>query len=222
MTMDEANWQVKIYRFIATKTGLVKQLFFLGYVFIVLFLLLSSYLISTQSVLEPIIYGIGKKFGQLSLLILALIVTPGILGRFRLEIPVSRIITAYRRQLGITTFLLAFSHASIVRILPKLLGIIPIFPLLVFETLGQFALLILFFMFLTSNNFSVKKLGKNWKRLHRFVYVVLWLLVLHTGLQRISIWSVLIFGFAAVEIISSVYDYWMKQKSGALKAKNTG
>lgn len=219
--MEEANWQVELFRFIAGKTKIIKQLFFLGYVFIVLFLLLSSYLISTQSVLEPIIYGIGKKFGQLSLLILALIVTPGILGRFRLEIPISRIITAYRRQLGITTFLLAFSHASIVRILPKLLGIIPIFPLLVFETLGQFALLILFIMFLTSNNLSVKKLGKNWKRLHRFIYVVLWLLVLHMGLQRISVWSALIFSFASLEIISLIYDFMTKRNSGALNSKDS-
>jgi DMSO/TMAO reductase YedYZ heme-binding membrane subunit len=60
-------------------------------------------------------------------------------------------------------------------------------------------------MFLTSNDLSKKAMGKLWKKLHRFVYLVLWLLVLHTALQRISIWTFLIAFVAILEIASWVY-----------------
>jgi len=212
-TMEEANWQVKIYRFIAGKTKIIKNLFFLGYIFILAFLLLSIYLIHTQSAFEPVIYGIGKKFGQISLLLLGLIVTPGILGRFRLGIPISRIITAYRRQLGITTFLITFSHFMIVRGAYWLFSILPFAPFSpMFQLFGSLALSIFFLMFITSNNSSVKKLGKWWKRLQGFIYLALWLVFLHVGLQRISIWSIFIFGFATLEVVSLVYDYFMKKR----------
>ncbi len=211
--MDDTSWQVKLYKFIAGKPGVIKKLFFLGYVSILVFLLLSIYLTYTQSIFEPVIYGIGKKFGQLSLLLLALIVTPGILGRFRLEIPISRIITAYRRQLGITTFLLSFSHFMIVRGIYYLLKILPFSPLSPpFQIFGSLSLSIFFFMFLTSNNLSVKKLGKWWKRMQRFIYLALWLLVIHTGLQRINVWSILIFSFAVLETGSWVYYFFTKNR----------
>jgi DMSO/TMAO reductase YedYZ heme-binding membrane subunit len=67
-------------------------------------------------------------------------------------------------------------------------------------------------MFLTSNNLSVKRLGKWWKRLHRVVYIVVWLLVLHTGLQRISVWTYFIGVFAVLEIGSLIYNYLKKKQ----------
>lgn len=222
MNMNENNWQVKVYKSIASKPVFVKRIFLFIYILILIFLGFAIYVISTGSTLEALIYQTGVWAGRTAISILAFVVLPGILGRFRIEIPITRIITAYRRQFGILVFLLAFSHASIVRMIPKLLGILPIFPLILFETFGLLALSILSFMFLTSNNFSVKKLGKNWKRLHRFIYVVLWLLALHTGLQRISIWSALIFSFASLEIISLIYDFMTKRNSGALKTKDSG
>ena len=44
---------------------------------------------------------------------------------------------------------------------------------------GATALSILFVMALTSNRFSQKKLKRNWKRLHRLVYLALALILLH-------------------------------------------
>ncbi len=35
-------------------------------------------------------------------------------------------------------------------------------------------------MAITSNNYSVKKLGKNWKRFHTLIYVALALIIIHS------------------------------------------
>ena len=46
-------------------------------------------------------------------------------------------------------------------------------------TFGFSALMLLIPLALTSNNASVKRLGKSWKKLHRLVYLILVLGVLH-------------------------------------------
>ena len=184
---------------------------------IILYVILGTFSIITDNNFALNFALLGKKFGQLSLLLLGLVVTPGILGRFGIEIKLTRIITLFRRQLGITVFLLAFTHYHFVRGLPRLQGVIPFkLPLPLFETVGMLALFILFLLFLTSNNFSKKKLGKWWKILHRFVYLAIWSLVFHTGLQRISIWTFFIFTFAVLEILSFVYS-WSKTKTSVVK-----
>ncbi|MEX0622035.1 MAG: ferric reductase-like transmembrane domain-containing protein [Candidatus Woykebacteria bacterium] len=144
-------------------------------------------------------------FGRAALSVLLVVITPGIIGRLGIEFKISRIITLYRRRLGILVFLLAFTHYHLVT-LPKLAGIEPIMiPL--FQIFGSSALMILFFMFATSNNFSVRRLGKWWKPLHRLVYVALLLILFHTALQRISIWSILAGVFLVLELASFAYAY---------------
>lgn len=64
-----------------------------------------------------------------------------------------------------------------------------------------------FWMFITANEGSVINLGVWWKRLHRLVYVVLWLTAFHVALQRISIWSILIWTVTILEVSSLVYAY---------------
>lgn len=210
---NQNSWQFKIYKNIAGRSALVKNSFGIAYAILILFLTIGVWRYVSKNQIDQLFYTTAVSFGRVALVLLGVVVLPGILGRFGIEIPITRIITAYRRQFGILVFLFAFSHATLVRTLPKLLGIIPTIPLVVFETFGVLALTILFFMFFTSNNLSVKTLGKNWKRLHRFIYLALWLLVLHTGLQRISIWSVFIFAFATLEIASLIY-YYLKKKQG--------
>ncbi len=179
---------------------------------IILFLFVGGFFTITNSNLQPLFYALGKKSGQAAITLLGIVVIPGILGRFGIEIKVTRIITLFRRQLGITVFLLALTHYSLVRLLLWFSGALTFkLPLSALESMGTFAFYIFFLMFFTSNNFSVKRLGRWWKRLHRFVYVALWLLVLHTGLQRISIWSVGIFTVATLEVASLIYSYFKKK-----------
>ena len=94
-------------------------------------------------------------FGRAALLVLLTVITPGILGRFNIQIKVTRIITLYRRRLGILVFSLAFTHGHLVS-LPKLVGFEPFkFPYPLFQMFGLYALTILFFMFTLSIKFSL-------------------------------------------------------------------
>src|SRR3990167_1934614 len=203
---QEQNWQRNFYRSLAQKSPRIIKKFKYVYGVILGILFLGSYFVFTNHPLSiSFMTTIGKNLGRVALVLLGIVVLPGILGRFKIEIPITRVITLFRRQLGITVFLLAFAHYQLVRGILILSGQIPLFPRPLFEMLGTLSLFLLFFMFLTSNNFSVKKLGRWWKRLHRIVYLIIWLLVLHTTLQRISVWSVFIFIFATLELISWIY-----------------
>ena len=159
-------------------------------------------------------------FGRAALLVLLVVITPGILGRFNIQIKLTRIITLYRRRLGILVFSLAFTHYHLIS-LPRLTGFEPLkFPYPLFQMFGFYALAILFFMFITSNNFSVRRLGKWWKRLHRVVYMALLFILLHTALQRTSIWSILAGVFLVLEVTSLAYAYIKGRSFNNPKLKN--
>lgn len=215
MTMaGEQVKQSQLHRSLALKSPQIIRNFKYLYGAIIGFIILGGYFIASGDPLgDTFRFTIGPWLGRIALILLAIVALPGILGRFRIEIPITRVITLFRRQLGITTFLIAYGHYSFVRGIAYIAKIIPFkLPLPIFEAVALWAFMILFVMFLTSNSFSVKKMGKWWKRLHRFVYVAMWLLVLHTILQRISIWSVLIFIFALLEAASWIYDKFSTRK----------
>jgi len=209
---NEKDWQTDLYEKVARKSPQIIPLFKYLYFAIIIFLIFGANSYIQKGQIDQFFYTSGVYFGRTALTLLGIVVLPGILGRLGLEIKLTRIITLFSRQLGILVFVLAFSHYQLVRGISIYTGQIPLFPRPIFEIMGTSALFLLFFMFLTSNNFSQKKLGKNWKRLHRVVYLILWLLVLHTGLQRISIWSLFIFTFAILELASLIYNYLKKKQ----------
>jgi len=211
--MDQ-SWQERVYLSIAPKSNKIIPYFkYLYFAILIVSLGFGTYFELAQGPQFQTFYELGKWFGRAAITLLGIVVLPGILGRFGIEIKITRLITVFRRQLGILVFVLAFSHYHLVRGMPKIIGLFPLFSFAVFEYFGIAALTLLFFMFLTSNNWSVKKLGKKWKILHRVVYVVLWLLVLHTALQRISIWSLWIFAFAVLEVSSLAYGFFRNSKT---------
>lgn len=212
MDPNALDFQTKVFQWFARRSPQIIKLFLIPYILIITVIFLGCFFYFTNRDSQIFIYELGKNLGRTAILMLGIVVLPGILGRFRVEIKLTRIITLFRRQLGICIFLLAFAHFSFVRMLTSLsFGTLPIFNLVLFELFGLLALTILFFMFLTSNNQSVKGLGKWWKRLHRFIYLALWLLVLHTGFQRISLFSTYIFFFATLEIVSWMYYFATKK-----------
>lgn len=207
----DKSWQTKVYEAFARKSPAVIKLFHLFYYLLIVFWAFGAYATLAKSPLQPFFYQFGKHSGQSALVLLGIVVLPGILGRLNIQIKLTRIITLFRRQLGITVFIFAYIHYSFIRGIPYISTLIPFklsFPM--FEIMGMAAISLLFLMFITSNNFSQKKLGRGWKKLHRIVYIVLWLLVLHTGLQRISIWSIFIFSFALIETLSWIYYTFRK------------
>src|SRR3990170_5421758 len=92
-------------------------------------------------------------YGKSALFMLTLTVIPGILGRFQIKIPITFIITRFRRQFGILVFIFAFSHSLYVYFLPQLetnKNILTL-PRFLFMQFGFFALILLLLLFLTSN-----------------------------------------------------------------------
>lgn len=216
----EKDLQTIIFTWFAKNSRLIISLFHFGY-YLGLVILVGLGYLETRDAYYSTIYELGRHFGQASIFLLGVVVLPGILGRLKIEIKITRVITLFRRQIGITVFLLALSHYLLIRFVPILMGNVKfqiISPVL-FENFGALALFIIFFMFVTSNDNSRKKLGRWWTVLHRFVYVGVWLLVLHTGFNKISIWTLGIFVVGVLEVISWVY-YFLRNK-GELN-KTTG
>lgn len=126
----------------------------------------------------------GAWMGKLAIYTFWLIAIGGILQRLQMQgfwQKVRTIIIPNRRELGILMFLLSLSHFFWSKGFKVLLGITQSLPL--FQVFGLLALLLATPLFLTSNNYSVRKLGKNWKKLHRLVYPIMFLLILHTAMQ---------------------------------------
>lgn len=208
----KADWQTQILSFFASRKQLFISLFWFVYLAIAGILLFGMYQIISIGPYSLMAYKTGVMSGQLALLLLGVVVMPGILGRFRIQIKVTRILTLFRRQLGITVFLLAFTHYMLVRFTQSLSeGLMQILSYNLRETLGLIALIILFFLFLTSNNWSISHLKIWWDRLHQLIYIILWLVVLHVALYRSSKWVFIIFTVAILEVTSLVYDWLLKR-----------
>jgi len=138
-----------------------------------------------------------RGFGTAAILLLHVILSIGPLCRLnRRFLP----LLYNRRHLGVTTFLLALVHGvfSIVQF-HSLGDVNPLVSLFVsnpryasfvqfpFQSLGFFALVILFLMAATSHDFWLHNLtAAVWKRLHMFVYLAYALLVAHVTLGALQ------------------------------------
>lgn len=91
-------------------------------------------------------------------------------------------IMAYRRALGLLCFYYVVFHFTVYLILDKALDVFAVLedvlkrPFIMF---GMASLVILVPLALTSNRFSIRKMGKRWNTLHRLVYGIAALAILH-------------------------------------------
>lgn len=93
-----------------------------------------------------------------------------------------------RRVLWITTFLIIFIHAGLWIIQWLRIDFSLWSQLQVFSTLaGYIGLLMLFAGYITSNNYSIRLLKKNWKLIQYSAYLALFFALLH--LAYIDFWS---------------------------------
>ena len=91
-------------------------------------------------------------------------------------------LTRFRRMLGLYVFFYACCHFSIWFIADhgfNFGGMIEDIVDRPYITVGFSALVLLIPLAITSNNAMVRRLGKNWKKLHRLVYLITGLGVLH-------------------------------------------
>lgn len=90
-----------------------------------------------------------------------------------------------RRMLGVTTFAYALAHFSLYVVNEKfdLAFVASEIALRVYLTIGFVTLIGLSLLALTSTDWAVRKLGRNWKRLHLIVYALAALGLLHYFIQ---------------------------------------
>ncbi|MFZ5675616.1 MAG: sulfite oxidase heme-binding subunit YedZ [Pseudomonadota bacterium] len=90
-----------------------------------------------------------------------------------------------RRMLGVTTFAYALAHLSLYIVNEKfdVAFVVSEIALRIYLTIGFVALLGLTLLAATSTDGAVRKLGRNWKRLHLIVYGLAALALLHYFIQ---------------------------------------
>ena len=145
-----------------------------------------------------------SSFGFLALLTLILVISSPLLVRLRNN-SLTRFLLVQQRWIGLFAFFFAAAHVSLIYnfffawdfLKPLSL------PNSTFLILGAVAFLFLALMAATSNDFAIRTLGRNWKRLQYAIYAVLLLVFVHAyniGLfyfpNRLVPW-----GFAALAVI---------------------
>jgi methionine sulfoxide reductase heme-binding subunit len=87
--------------------------------------------------------------------------------------------------------------------LQSMIGIVRYSSKIPYTEVGVYALCLLFLLALTSNRLALRRLGKNWKRLHRLVYLAVPLVLYHYWWRTVSpvpvapppdSWQVILFG----------------------------
>lgn len=95
-------------------------------------------------------------------------------------------INRFRRQIGVAVFVYALLHyiAVILKKICKTGNFWPSYLLQAVPLTGIIAFILLFLLAITSNDYSIRKLGgRRWKQLHRWAYVIEALIVVHLVLQ---------------------------------------
>jgi len=82
----------------------------------------------------------------------------------------------YRRALGLLAFYYVLMHFTVYMVLDQALNMSSVIADIVkrpFITIGMISLVLLVPLALTSNNWSIRKLGKRWITLHKLIYVAI-------------------------------------------------
>jgi DMSO/TMAO reductase YedYZ heme-binding membrane subunit len=188
------------YAWVIKKRNPIVNCFKVFFILLTLFLCVGSWAIYSNTNFS-FYYEIGKKCGDIAILLFILSSIPGIVRRFGKFNKLISILMIFRRYIGITTYLFVLIHLSFVRVVPWISGLILPIPE-VYVLIGMLANMMLFLLFVTSNDLSVKKLGHVWHVIHNWMYVIVWIIFLHVALQRISIWTVLIGSTAIAQVCS--------------------
>lgn len=185
-TIDK-KWQ-PIHLLLIRYQSLLKKLFWV-IPFILLSLIPLAIYVRYNLQSYSLIYDVGSNMGVLAFLLYLATFLPGVLQRFKILPLMTASMILFRRQLGILMFYAAIVHLMLVSSIPKIYtyGTIDLSLFAQKEIFGLIGVIILFPLWLTSNDFSIKKLGKFWKILQRFTYFALIFIFLHVALQELSL-----------------------------------
>lgn len=200
---DDMNSLVnQIFRFTTKYRNLIVKLFELSYIILTILLYFGYRAIVMGQGSYDLFYSIGKKMAELGIITFILTCVPGIARRVGISHKLVSVLMIYRRYLGILTFMFIVLHSSFVWFLPSLVSGGILIPGNGFELWGFIALVLLFLLFLTSNDLSTKVLGIWWGRIHALTYVIMWFILLHVMLQGKLPWAFLIGAACIAEVVS--------------------
>lgn len=134
--------------------------------------------LSLGILVAPFRDAVARDMGELAanILLFILFLSPlSVIFRAKLLL----LLMSLRRELGILMGALALVHGLTYLVPLVRAGVSPVSPTNPFLLSGVLALLLTIPLLLTSNNISTRLLGRNWKRLHRLVYLVLFFAVVH-------------------------------------------
>ncbi|NEQ41103.1 MAG: iron reductase [Okeania sp. SIO3I5] len=118
------------------------------------------------------------------------------------EIP--KVLQKNRREIGVIAFVLAFGHGTLLVLKRN-------FDFYDFQTYwiyiqGVATFIIFVLLTITSNDWSMRKMKKNWKKLHELTYLALFLLVWHIIDKMSGHWTLLTpFGMLGITGIAVVF-----------------
>ena len=184
----------------------IVRLFHLLFVVLTLLLVAGCWAILTKDVSARKFRGLGGELGELAIFFYILSAIPGIFRRFGISHSLLRIVMMFRRYTGIASFLFVLLHASFEFIAPIASGMKSLFPLEPFTIFGTIAGIFLFMLAVTSNDWSVARLGDWWGKIQNLTYVLVWFIALHVVLIEINVWSLAIILTATAQIGSHLYS----------------
>lgn len=203
----------KIFSFLIGRRKQIIYGFFGVYLFVALLLVIGSISVVERDSNSLFFYRLGVTFGKCAVLVFVVTLIPGIATRFGMKHRVFSLIRIFRRYIGILVYLLVLSHSWLVSIFPRLLTWPNSGTFMLFELFGIAASILLFSLFITSNDWSVVKLKSLWYLLHRLVYIIMWFILFHVGLQRLSFWSFLMGVTVFLMMVSFMADYLRKRQT---------
>lgn len=190
-----------MHRLFTNKKEII-NIFRVLYAFVTGLLVLFAYWIS-NGINSNVISEGGQLSGTIAAWLFIATLLPGIARRFKVQHIVFTLLMFMRRQLGVSMFLFGVLHYSSLRLFPVLFGGVPLnLSPPVFEILGFFALYSLIPLYITSNDYSVKKLGAWWRRVHSIAYISVWLIFGHVALQEFEGVAIVLGIVAILELAS--------------------
>jgi DMSO/TMAO reductase YedYZ heme-binding membrane subunit len=154
----------------------------------------------------------ARKAGTLSALCYLGTLVPGMLKRLGIFPLMRASMMLFRRQLGVLMFWLAILHQSMMVTFPMLItyGGLNLAVYGRHEVYGLLGVGLLFPLWVTSNDSSVRRLGKLWHWIHALTYIALFFIYLHVS-DHEGYLPWLFKGVVGLEIISWLY-YMVQSK----------
>ena len=115
-----------------------------------------------------------------------------------------KLLAKSRRNTGLLSFFFASVHSAIT-VSHLNIDLLDLNTYSVYYT-GTLSLIVFTVLALTSNNFSIKKLKKNWKKLHNLTYVAMVLLLIHIWSLMHDKWTIFTgLGLCFLSAIAIIY-----------------